>query len=100
MLARAVARNSNPACDRFVANRPDRLWVSDFIFVSTWQGIIYVAFVIDDFAGKIVGRRVSPSMTTVLAPDALLSTTTSGISGAAQAPCRLRACHTGKQAFQ
>ena len=54
MLARAVARNSNPACDRFVANRPDRLWVSDFIFVSTWQGIIYVAFVIDDLAGKVV----------------------------------------------
>ena len=55
----------------FVASRPNRLWVSDFTFVSTWQGTVYVAFVIDVFARKIVGWRVSTSMTTALVLDAL-----------------------------
>jgi putative transposase len=40
---------------QFRAPAPNMLWVSDFTFVSTWQGFIYVAFVIDTFADRIVG---------------------------------------------
>ena len=39
----------------FTAQRPNQLWVSDFTYVSTWQGWLYVAFVIDVFARRIVG---------------------------------------------
>ena len=39
---------------------PNRLWVSDFTYVATWKGFVYVAFVIDAYARKIVGWRVSP----------------------------------------
>ena len=56
---------------RFVASRPDELWVSDFTFVATWAGFVYVAFVIDVFARRIVGWRVSRSMHTELVLDAL-----------------------------
>lgn len=55
----------------FVAEMPDQLWVSDFTYVSSWQGMVYVAFVIDVFARKIVGWRVSTSMTTGFVLDAL-----------------------------
>ena len=55
----------------FVADMPNQLWVSDFTYVSTWQGMVYVAFVIDVFARKIVGWRVSTSMTTGFVLDAL-----------------------------
>ena len=55
----------------FVAETPNQLWVSDFTYVSTWQGTAYVAFVIDVFARKIVGWRVSTSMTTAFVLDAL-----------------------------
>ena len=55
----------------FVAQRPNQLWVSDFTYVPSWQGTIYVAFVIDVFARKIVGWRVSTSMTTEFVLDAL-----------------------------
>ncbi len=44
---------------RFHAPAPNRLWVSDFTYVGTWSGFIYVAFVIDAYARRIVGRRVS-----------------------------------------
>ncbi|WP_148148645.1 DDE-type integrase/transposase/recombinase, partial [Shigella sonnei] len=47
---------------QFVAERPDQLWVADFTYVSTWRGFVYVAFIIDVFAGYIVGWRVSSSM--------------------------------------
>lgn len=55
----------------FVAETPNQLWVSDFTYVSTWRGTVYVAFVIDVFARKIVGWRVSTSMTTAFVLDAL-----------------------------
>ncbi len=55
----------------FQAARPNQLWVSDFTYVSTWQGWLYVAFVIDVFARRIVGWRVSRSMTTDFVLDAL-----------------------------
>jgi transposase InsO family protein len=43
----------------FRAPQPNRLWLSDFTYVATWQGFVYVAFVIDAFARRIVGWRVS-----------------------------------------
>ncbi len=55
----------------FVAQRPNQLWVSDFTYVSTWQGMVYVAFIIDVFARKIVGWSTSTSMTTAFVLDAL-----------------------------
>lgn len=56
---------------QFKAERPNQLWVSDFTYVSTWRGWLYVAFVIDVFARRIVGWRVSSSMTTDFVLDAL-----------------------------
>jgi len=55
----------------FTATRPDQLWVSDFTYVATWRGFVYVAFVIDVFSRMIVGWRVSTSMKTDLVLDAL-----------------------------
>ena len=55
----------------FKAERPNQLWVSDFTYVSTWQGWLYVAFVIDVYARRIVGWRVSSSMHTQFVLDAL-----------------------------
>jgi putative transposase len=76
-----VVRTTVPDCavpcplDRvnrqFRADRPNQLWVSDFTYVSTWQGWVYVAFVIDVFARRIVGWRVSMSMRTDFVLDAL-----------------------------
>lgn len=56
---------------QFTAEAPNQLWVSDFTYVSTWNGMVYVAFVIDVFARKIVGWKVSTSMTTSFVLDAL-----------------------------
>ncbi len=56
---------------RFRAERPHQLWVSDFTCVSTWQGWLCVAFVVNVFARRIVGWRVSTSMTTDFVLDAL-----------------------------
>ena len=74
-----VTTQSQPALDRpadlvdrtFVATRPNQLWVSDFTYVATWAGFVYVAFVIDVFARRIVGWRVSSSMRTDFVLDAL-----------------------------
>ena len=55
----------------FKASRPNQLWVSDFTYVSTWQGWLYVAFVIDVYARRIVGWRVSCTMQTDFVLDAL-----------------------------
>ena len=56
---------------QFKADRPNQLWVSDFTYVSTWQGWLYVAFVVDVYARRIVGWRVSSSMHTDFVLDAL-----------------------------
>jgi putative transposase len=56
----------------FKASRPNEIWVSDFTYVSTWQGWQYVAFVIDVFARRIVGWRVRSSMHTGFILDALV----------------------------
>nr|WP_176079126.1 IS3 family transposase [Escherichia coli] len=70
-----ISRKAVAAGDRvnrqFVAERPDQLWVADFTYVSTWQGFVCVAFIIDVFAGYIVGWRVSSSMETTFVLDAL-----------------------------
>ena len=55
----------------FNASRPNELWVADLTYVATWRGFVYVAFVIDVFARMIVGWRVSGSLRTDLALDAL-----------------------------
>ncbi|MDZ4096666.1 MAG: IS3 family transposase [Paracoccaceae bacterium] len=55
----------------FMADRPNKLWVSDFTYVPTWSGTVYVAFVIDVFARRIVGWRASTSMKTQFVLDAL-----------------------------
>jgi putative transposase len=56
---------------QFKAPRPNALWVSDFTYVSTWTGFVYVAFVIDTFARRIVGWRVSRSAHAGFVLDAL-----------------------------
>ena len=56
---------------QFTAPRPNALWVSDFTYVATWSGFVYVAFVIDAFARRIVGWRVSRSARAEFVLDAL-----------------------------
>ena len=56
---------------QFKAPRPNALWVSDFTYVATWRGFVYVAFVIDTFARRIVGWRVSSSAHAGFVLDAL-----------------------------
>ena len=74
---KTTRRNLAAACPddlvnrQFQAPRPNALWVSDFTYVSTWQGFVYVAFVIDVFARCIVGWNVSNSMRTEFVLDAL-----------------------------
>lgn len=55
----------------FRINRPNALWVVDFTYVHTWTGFVYVAFVIDAFARRIVGWKVSRSATAGFVLDAL-----------------------------
>ena len=70
---------ADPAADRagdlvqrrFAPAAPDRLWVADIPYVSTWSGWVYVAFVIDAYARRILGWRAGTSMSTQLVLDAL-----------------------------
>src|SRR5262249_36480484 len=55
----------------FKADRPNQLWVADLTYVATWQGFVYVAFITDVFSRRIVGWRVSRSLRSDLALDAL-----------------------------
>jgi transposase InsO family protein len=56
---------------QFTAERPNRLWVADFTYVATWDGFVYAAFVVDVFARRIVGWRVSRSARADFVLDAL-----------------------------
>jgi putative transposase len=56
---------------RFVASRPNQLWVADITYVATWSGFAYAAFVIDVFSRRIVGWRVASTLRSSLALDAL-----------------------------
>jgi transposase InsO family protein len=67
----SAARPSDLVDRRFVATRPNQLWVADFTYVATWRGFVYVAFVVDVFARCIVGWRVSSSLRTDFVLDAL-----------------------------
>ena len=70
-----VDENSARPADRvhrdFTADRPNQLWVADLTYVATWRGFVYVAFITDVFSRKIVGWRVSNSLRSDLALDAL-----------------------------
>jgi transposase InsO family protein len=67
----AATRPADLVERRFVATRPNQLWVADFTYVATWGGFVYVAFVIDVFARRIVGWRVAASLRTDFVLDAL-----------------------------
>ncbi len=67
----AMGRPSDLVDRNFTATSPNQLWVSDFTYVATWRGFVYVAFVIDVFARRIVGWRVSSSLATDFVLDAL-----------------------------
>ena len=66
-----AARPADLVDRSFEADRPDRLWLADITYVPTWSGFAYVAFVIDAYSRFIVGWRVSNSLRTDLALDAL-----------------------------
>lgn len=66
-----LARPADLVDRQFTATRPNQLWVADFTYVATWRGFVYVAFVIDVFARRIVGWRVSASLATDFVLDAL-----------------------------
>ncbi len=71
-VANVVALRPPDLVDReFHASRPNQLWVADLTYVATWAGFVYVAFVIDVFSRRIVGWRVSSSLRSDLALDAL-----------------------------
>ena len=67
----AATRPADLVERHFVATRPNQLWVADFTYVATWRGFVYVAFVIDVFARRLVGWRVSASLRTDFVLDAL-----------------------------
>ena len=67
----AAPRPPDLVARHFSATRPNQLWVSDFTYIATWHGFVYVAFVIDVFSRRIVGWRAAASMRTDLALDAL-----------------------------
>jgi len=67
----ALARPQDQVNRQFDSDRPNALWVADLTYVATWRGFVYVAFVIDTFARRIVGWRVSNSLHTDIALDAL-----------------------------
>lgn len=74
---KTTVRDTAQPCPRDLVNRdfaadyPNQLWLSDFTYVATWQGFVYVAFVIDAYARRIVGWRVSRTPRTDLVLEAL-----------------------------
>ncbi len=67
----SAARPLDHVNRQFHASRPNQLWVADFTYVVTWSGFVYVAFVVDVFARRIIGWRVARSMHAELVLDAL-----------------------------
>lgn len=67
----AAARPVDLVKRNFTASRPNQLWVADLTYVATWEGFVYVAFIIDVFSRMIVGWSVSRSLRSDLALDAL-----------------------------
>ena len=66
-----AARPADLVQRHFDAAAPNRLWVADFTYVPAWDGMVYVAFVIDAFSRRITGWRAATTMTTALVLDAL-----------------------------
>jgi putative transposase len=66
-----AARPKDLVQRRFDVAAPNRLWVADFTYVPTWAGMVYVAFVIDAYARRILGWRADTTMRTSLVLDAL-----------------------------
>jgi putative transposase len=66
-----TARPADLVQRQFGAAAPNRLWVADFTYVPAWDGMVYVAFVIDAFSRRITGWRAATTMTTALVLDAL-----------------------------
>ena len=66
-----AARPADLVQRHFDAVAPNRLWVADFTYVPAWDGMVYVAFVIDAFSRQITGWRAATTMTTALVLDAL-----------------------------
>ena len=71
LAGRELPRPADRVRRVFEASRPNALWVADLTYVATWRGFVYVAFVVDAYARRIVGWRVSESLRTDLALDAL-----------------------------
>ena len=69
--ARAVRDGQLKVEIRRVWTRPNQLWLADLTYVATWRGFVYVAFVVDAFARRIVGWRVTQTLRTDLVLDAL-----------------------------
>jgi len=67
----AAARPLDLVTRRFTAARPNALWVADLTYVATWRWFAYVAFMVDVFSRRVVGWRVSSSLRSDLALDAL-----------------------------
>jgi putative transposase len=67
----AAERARDLVARQFAPTAPDRLWVADITYVSTWSGWVYVAFVIDAYARRIVGWRTGTTMNSQLVLDAL-----------------------------
>ena len=71
VIDEAAARPMDLVQRNFSADRPNQLWVADLTYVASWTGFVYVAFVLDAFSRRIVGWRVSNSLRSDLALDAL-----------------------------
>jgi putative transposase len=67
----AAARPADLVDRRFLASRPNQIWVADFTYCPTWSGMVYVAFVFDVFSRRILGWRAATRMTTPLVLDCL-----------------------------
>jgi len=67
----AAARPADLVQRRFAPPAPNRLWVADLTYVSTWSGFAYVAFVVDAYARRILGWRVASTMATSIVLDAI-----------------------------
>lgn len=67
----AAPRPADLVRRRFAPAAPNRLWVADITYVSTWSGWVYIAFVVDAYARRIIGWRTATSMTAVLVLDAI-----------------------------
>jgi putative transposase len=71
IVEEAAVRPTDLVRRNFAAKRPNQVWVADLTCVATWSGFVYVAFITDVFSRKIVGWRVSNSLRSEFALDAL-----------------------------